>query len=68
MGVADPESLTSELDDSDVRPGYDWRSLDFSRLLRPNAIRRTLGIVIALMVVFWPVRSELVLGRPVGVG
>ena len=58
--MADTDSLTSELDDSDEQPGYDWTSLEFSRLLRPNAIRRMIGIAIALMVVFWPHRGDLI--------
>jgi len=67
MTQADP--LTIDLDDSDdARAGYDWAHLDLSRLKRPNSIRRLIGIVIALMVVFWPARSALVAGRLVGIG
>ena len=66
--MTNPESLTSELDDSDGRPSYNWGSLDFARLLKPNAVRRMAGIVIALMVVFWPQRSNVVVGRLLGIG
>ena len=67
MTQADP--LTIDLDDSDdARAGYDWAHLDLSRLKRPNSIRRLIGIVIALVVVFWPARSALVAGRLVGIG
>ena len=66
--MTNAESLTSGLDDSDERPGYDWASLDFSRLLKPNALRRMIGIAIALMVVFWPQRSNLIVGRLLGIG
>jgi len=62
------DSLTSELEDTDERPGYDWASLDFTRLLKTNALRRIVGIAIALTVVFWPHRSDLVLGRLLGIG
>jgi uncharacterized hydrophobic protein (TIGR00271 family) len=66
--MTDAESLTSELDDSEEQPGYDWTSIDFSRLLRPNTIRRMIGIAIALMVVFWPQRTNVVVGFLVGIG
>ena len=68
IGMSDADSLTSELEDSADRPGQGWRSLDYSRLLQPNAMRRIVGIIIALMVVFWPARSELIVGRLLGVG
>jgi len=67
--VADHDSLTTELEDSDQpRAGMAWRRLDFSRLLGANALRRLTGIVVALLIVFWPGRSELILGRLVGIG
>jgi uncharacterized hydrophobic protein (TIGR00271 family) len=68
--VADADDLTSELEDSDdaLAAGYDLARVDFARLLSPNAIRRMLGIVVALMVMFWPQRSDAVLGRLVGIG
>ena len=67
--MADADSLTSELEDSnEPRAGYAWARLDLSRLLKPNAIRRMIGIVVALMVVFWPERSVVILGRLVGIG
>lgn len=67
--MADPDSLTSELEDSDEpSAGTALRRLDFSRLLGPNALRRLTGIVVALLIVFWPGRSELILGRLVGIG
>ena len=65
--MADAESLTSEFEDSG-RAGRTWRSLDYSRLLEPNGLRRIVGIIIALMVVFWPARSEVILGRLLGIG
>ena len=67
--MTDAESLTSELEDSDdERAGYDWALLDFSRLAKPNALRRLIGIVVALVVLFWPQRSSFILGRLVGIG
>jgi len=67
--MADADALTTELEDSDdARAGYDWGRLDFSRLLKPNALRRVIGIVVALMVILWPERSVLILGRLVGIG
>ncbi len=48
--MADPDSLTTELEDSDdPRAGMAWRRLDFSRLLGANALRRLIGIVVALV-------------------
>jgi uncharacterized hydrophobic protein (TIGR00271 family) len=66
--MTNAESVTSELDDSDGRPSYDWASIDFSRLLRPNSVRRLIGIAIALMVIFWPQRSNVIVGRLLGIG
>ena len=67
--MADADSLTSELEDSDDdRAGYDWTRLDLTRLARPGSIRRLVGIGIALAVVFWPERSVVILGRLVGIG
>jgi uncharacterized hydrophobic protein (TIGR00271 family) len=67
--MADADSLTSELEDSDdARAGYDFGRLDLSRLAQPGSIRRLLGIGVALAVVFWPERSVVILGRLVGLG
>ena len=63
------KQLTTELEDSDDNGAvYDWSRLDFSRLVKPDAIRRIIGIVIALTVLVWPDRSVLLLGRLVGIG
>jgi len=67
--MADAHSLTSELEDSDDdRAGYDWGRLELSRLVQPGSIRRLIGIVVALAVIFWPERSVVILGRLVGIG
>ena len=67
--MADADSLTGDLEDSDEpRAGYAWARVDWSRLLKANAIRRMIGIVVALMVMFWPERSVVILGRLVGIG
>lgn len=66
--MSDPESLTRELEDTDERPGFDWSRLDLSRLLQPNAIRRIAGIAVALALIFWPERTNLLVGRLIGIG
>jgi len=67
--MADADPLTSDLEDSDEpRAGYEWARLDLSRLLKPNAIRRITGIAVALVVLSWPDRSIVILGRLVGIG
>jgi len=67
--MADDESLTRELEDSDEPRARDtWKRLEFSRLRHPNALWRLFSISIALLVVFWPRRSEPVLGVLVGLG
>jgi len=62
------DSLTSELVDTDELPGFDWSRFAWSRLWSANAMRRIGGILIAGAIVFWPERSNVVLGRLVGVG
>ncbi len=66
--MSEPESLTRELEDTDERPGFDWSRLDLTRLLHPNALRRIAGIAVALVVLFWPERTDLLLGRLIGIG
>jgi len=65
--MSDDVTLTSELEDTDERPSYDWSSLDLPRLLQPNVLRRVAGIAIALLILFWPERTDLVLGRLIGI-
>ena len=61
------DSLTNELEDStessDRLVGRDGARLDFSRLLQPSALRRVVGIVVAIVVLAWPDRTVLILGR-----
>jgi uncharacterized membrane protein HdeD (DUF308 family) len=64
--VSDDVTLTGGLEDGDVRPGFDWSRLELDRLARVEAGRRVVGIVMALVVLFWPGRTGVVLGRIVG--
>ncbi len=59
-------TLTSELEDSDESPGFDWTDLQLSRLMRPVALRHFAGLAVALLVLSWPQRTTLVLGRLIG--
>jgi uncharacterized hydrophobic protein (TIGR00271 family) len=67
--MPDADSLTRELEDSnDAMLGYDWSRLDFSRLLEPRVLRRLIGMGVAIVMIAWPDRTVLILGRLIGVG
>jgi len=65
-----PESLTSELDDLDrgEEEGFDWAGLDLRALADPVVLRSLAGVVIALLIMLWPSRTDLVLTRLLGAG
>ena len=65
--MSDDVTLTSELEDTDETPGYDWANVELGRLLQPSAFRHLAGLTIALLVLFWPNRTGTVLGRLIGV-
>jgi len=66
--MVDDPSPSNELEDSDdPRTGYDWGRFDPVRLLKPDVIGRTIGVVVALMVIIWPRRTDEVLGVLVGI-
>ena len=60
-------TLTSELEDSDERPRYDWANIDLSQLFRPVALRHLAGLTLGLLVIFWPSRTGIVVGRLIGI-
>jgi uncharacterized hydrophobic protein (TIGR00271 family) len=66
--MADPDTLTRELLDTEERPTFDWSRFDWTRLWTPEALRRLAGLGVAIAVVFWPHRSTVLLGRLVGIG
>lgn len=66
--MSDDVTLTRQLDDGDPRVGVDFTRLAFQRLATPAALQRVAVIVIALLVLFWPERTELVLERLIGLG
>jgi len=63
----DDVTLTGELEDSDERPRYDWSEVDLARLLRPEALVHVASATIAALVLFWPGRTEFVVGRLIGI-
>jgi uncharacterized hydrophobic protein (TIGR00271 family) len=65
--MSDDVTLTGELEDTAHRPRYDVSRVDFERLVRPRAWPHAAGLAIALLVLFWPDRSEIVVGRLIGV-
>ena len=65
--MSDDVTLTGELEDSDERPSYDWSEVDFGRLLRPEALVHVASAAIAVLVLFWPDRTEIVIGRLIGI-
>lgn len=67
--MSEDDSLTNELEDSaDAVLGFDWARFDFSRLLRADVLRRVVGIIVAVVVIAWPDRTVLMLGRLLGIG
>ena len=62
------ESLTAELDDLDEAEDYTWERIDLSLLTNPVVLRAILGVLVALAVLLWPERTDIVLARLVGLG
>ena len=65
--MLDDVTLTGELEDSDERPRYDWSEVDLARLLRPEALVHVASATIAALVLFWPERTEFIVGRLIGI-
>lgn len=64
--MSDDVTLTGELEDSDERPRYDWTGIQLFRLLTPGALQHLGGLAVALLVLSWPDRTEMVVGRLLG--
>ena len=64
-----PDSLTAdaELEDLDEPAGFDLAKIDRSLLASPVVVRAFVGIVIALLVLAWPGRTDGILVRLIGV-
>lgn len=65
--MVDDPTLIGELEDSDERARYDWSEVDLARLLRPEALVHVASATIAALVLFWPERTESVVGRLIGI-
>lgn len=65
--MSDDAVLTSELDDGDETHAFDWSNIRLSRLREPEALRHLAGLALALLVLWWPDRTAIIVGRLVGV-
>ena len=57
-----------ELQDTEEAADFDWRSLDPALLTSPPVLRALTVVVVASLVLLWPNRSGLILGRLLGLG
>jgi len=64
--MSDDVTLTGELEDTDKGPRYDWSRVEAERLLHPKAWPHVVGIAVGLLALFWPDRTEVVVGRLIG--
>jgi len=57
-----------ELDDVPEASAFTLGRIDTSRLLSPLVIRAVIGIVVAVLVLVWPQRTDQILARLLGIG